>query len=178
MVSGIKLNDFNCGLKSYRSDVVKAIEVYGEMHRYIPVIAKWVGFTKIGEKVVEHRARKYGTTKFGLERFINGFLDLMTIAFTSKFGKKPMHFFGPLGALFFFMGFVFVLWMGGEAIYTKMVLEQEIKREIVEQPLFYVALVAAIIGMQLFLAGFIGELISRNSTTRNQYALKEKMNLE
>ncbi|MCB0737094.1 MAG: glycosyltransferase family 2 protein [Bacteroidetes bacterium] len=178
MVSGIKLHDFNCGLKSYRSDVVKAIEVYGEMHRYIPVIAKWVGFTKIGEKVVEHRARKYGTTKFGLERFVNGFLDLMTIAFTSKFGKKPMHFFGPLGALFFLMGFVFVLWMGGEAIYTKMFLGNDVKREIVEQPLFYVALVAAIIGMQLFLAGFIGELISRSSTTRNQYALKEKVNLD
>lgn len=173
MVSGIKLHDFNCGLKSYRKDVVKAIEVYGEMHRYIPVIANWAGFRKIGEKVVEHRARKYGTTKFGLERFINGFLDLMTIAFTSRFGKKPMHFFGPIGALSFLIGFIMVAWMVGEKFYYAQIAQETVKRQIVEQPLFFVSLALAIIGAQLFLAGFIGELVSRSSHTRNQYPKKD-----
>lgn len=173
MVSGIKLNDFNCGLKSYKLDVVKSIEVYGEMHRYIPVIAKWAGFKKIGEKVVQHRARKYGTTKFGLERFVNGFLDLMSITFVSKFGKKPMHFFGLLGTLFFLVGTIIIIAIGIEKVYYSWILEETLSRQVTDKPMFYVALTMAIIGAQMFLGGFIGELMSRNSPIRNYYHKKE-----
>lgn len=173
-MSGIKLNDFNCGLKSYKLEVVKAIEVYNEMHRYIPVLAKWNGYRKIGEKVVEHRARKYGTTKFGLERFINGFLDLLTIFFVSKFGKKPMHFFGVLGTLSFLFGFGVTAFLVFQKIYYA-IQKWPYGRNITDQPLFYIALVAAIIGVQLFLAGFIGELISRNSSDRNQYGITKTL---
>jgi glycosyltransferase involved in cell wall biosynthesis len=169
-MSGIQLNDFNCGLKSYKVDVVKAIEVYNEMHRYIPVLAKWNGFTKIAEKEVEHRARKYGTTKFGFDRFINGFLDLLTIFFVSKFGKKPMHFFGVLGTLFFLFGFFGAAYIGAQKLWF-MSHNWTLNRGITEQPMFYIALVSIIIGMQLFLAGFIGELISRNSSDRNHYGI-------
>jgi glycosyltransferase involved in cell wall biosynthesis len=177
-VSGIKLNDFNCGLKSYKRDVVKSIEVYGEMHRYIPVIAKWAGFKKIGEKVVEHRPRKYGTTKFGLERFVNGFLDLMSITFVSRFGKKPMHFFGLLGTLFFFIGSIIAFWLIGEKLYYSWILEESVGREVTAKPLFYIALTTAIIGAQMFLAGFIAELMSRNSPVRNYYHKKETLRVD
>ncbi|MBI1185336.1 glycosyltransferase [bacterium] len=172
-VSGIQLNDFNCGLKAYKRDVIKSIEVYGEMHRYIPVIAKWAGFKRIGEKVVQHRARKYGTTKFGLERFINGFLDLMSITFVSRFGKKPMHFFGLLGTIFFFIGSVITIALIGEKIYFAWIIKEHMARDVTEKPLFFVALTTAIIGAQMFLAGFIGELMSRNSPIRNYYHKKE-----
>jgi glycosyltransferase involved in cell wall biosynthesis len=176
-MSGIhNLHDFNCGLKSYRSDVVKHIEVYNEMHRYIPVIAKWAGYTKITEKEVVHRERKYGTTKFGIERFINGFLDLLTIFFVSKFGKKPMHFFGVLGTLAFFTGFFITIYLIGEKIYNAG--HEIIQRNITDQPLFYLALVMTIIGVQLFLAGFLGEMISRNSSDRNEYGIKQKIGFE
>ena len=177
-VSGIKLNDFNCGLKAYKKDVIKSIEVYGEMHRYIPVIAKWAGFKKIGEKVVQHRARKYGTTKFGLERFVNGFLDLMSITFVSRFGKKPMHFFGLLGSLFFFVGILMSWYLIGEKIYYAWIIKEAMSREITEQPMFFVALTTAIIGVQLFLAGFIAELMSRNSPLRNYYHKKETLRVD
>lgn len=177
-VSGIKLNDFNCGLKAYRIDVVKSIEVYGEMHRYIPVIAKWAGFKKIGEKVVQHRARKYGTTKFGLERFVNGFLDLMSITFVSRFGKKPMHFFGLFGTLFFFAGALIAIAIGAEKIYYSWILNQDMAREVTEKPMFFVALAMAIIGAQMFLAGFIGELMSRNSPIRNYYHKKDSLRVD
>lgn len=175
-MSGINnLHDFNCGLKSYHGDVVKNIEVYNEMHRYIPVIAKWAGYSKITEKVVQHRERKYGTTKFGLERFINGFLDLLTIFFVSKFGKKPMHFFGVLGTLSFFTGFVITCVLLGEKIYNAArVIPQ---RGVTEQPLFYLSLVLLIVGVQLFLAGFIGEMISRNASERNVYGIKQKVGI-
>ena len=176
-MSGIQLNDFNCGLKAYKSDVVKAIEVYNEMHRYIPVLAKWNGFVKIAEKEVEHRARKYGTTKFGFERFINGFLDLLTIFFVSKFGKKPMHFFGVLGTLFFMFGFFSTAYIVAQKLWY---LANDVVpiRNITEQPMFYIALVTAIIGVQLFLAGFIGELISRNSSDRNQYGITKYLGFD
>lgn len=174
-MSGLKLHDFNCGLKSYHHEVVKNIEVYNEMHRYIPVIAKWGGFKKIGEKVVQHRARKYGTTKFGLERFVNGFLDLLTIFFVSKFGKKPMHFFGVLGTLAFVSGFAVTTYLIIEKIYN--VANHIEHRGVNEQPLFYIALTVAIIGVQLFLAGFIGEMISRNASERNVYGIKQKVGL-
>lgn len=164
-MSGIDLHDFNCGLKAYKSDVIKNIEVYGEMHRYIPVLAKTAGFSKIGEKVVQHRARKYGTTKFGLERFVNGFLDLLSIFFVGRFGKRPMHFFGTLGVLSFVLGFGIALYLTLDkflsADYYRMT----------ERPLFYLGLVAMIIGTQLFLAGFLGELISRSSSDRNSYRI-------
>lgn len=175
-MSGINnLHDFNCGLKSYDSDVVKNIEVYNEMHRYIPVIAKWAGYKKITEKAVQHRERKYGTTKFGLERFINGFLDLLTIFFVSRFGKKPMHFFGVLGFLNFFTGFIITCVLVGEKIYNaNRMIEQ---RSVADQPLFYIALVLSIIGVQLFLAGFIGEMISRNASERNVYGIKQKLGI-
>jgi len=166
--SGIKLHDFNCGLKAYKSKTVKSIEVYGEMHRYIPVIAKWNGFKKIGEKVVEHRARKFGITKFGWERFINGFLDLATINFVSKFGKRPMHFFGLYGTLCFMAGFA----MSAYLLVAKVVVKEF---ALTNKPSFYIALVVMIIGMQLFLAGFIAELISRNSASRNEYLIAEKI---
>ncbi len=168
--SGIKLHDFNCGLKAYKNKVVKSIEVYGEMHRYIPVIAKWNGFKKIGEKVVEHRARKFGVTKFGWERFVNGFLDLATINFVSKFGKRPMHFFGLYGSLSFLIGFIMSLYL----IIAKLSVTDF---SLTNRPSFYIALTVMIIGMQLFLAGFIAELISRNSASRNEYLVAEKVGL-
>jgi glycosyltransferase involved in cell wall biosynthesis len=173
-ISGIQLHDFNCGLKAYKSDVVKNIEVYNEMHRYIPVIAKWAGFQKIGEKVVQHRPRKYGHTKFGFERFINGFLDLLTIFFVSKFGKRPMHFFGVLGTLMFFIGFVVTAFIIGDKLLSVYSGEQ-LPRNITDQPLFYVALATIIIGVQLFLAGFVGEMISRNATERNVYGITKRI---
>mgnify|MGYP001496467769 CR=1 FL=1 len=169
-ISKIKLHDFNCGLKSYNKKVVKSIEVYGEMHRYIPVIAKWAGFRKIGEKVVEHRKRKYGVTKFGWDRFINGFLDLMSITFVGKFSKKPMHFFGLLGTIFFLVGFLTSLIL----IVSKIINPEY---AITNRPTFYIALTAIIIGVQLFLAGFLSELISRNSVNRNSYLVEERIGL-
>ncbi len=174
-MSGINnLHDFNCGLKAYRKAVVKNIEVYGEMHRYIPVIAKWAGFTKIGEQVVEHRARKYGTTKFGMSRFINGFLDLLSIFFVGKFGKRPMHFFGAMGSLSFFAGTVCALWIIGDKLYD---IANHIKyqREVTAQPLFYIALVAIIIGSQLFLTGFVAELVARSAPERNKYQIEDSI---
>ena len=173
-MSGIYLHDFNCGLKAYSIDVIKSIEIFGEMHRYIPVIAHREGFKKIGEKVVEHRARKYGTTKFGLERFINGPLDLMTIMFISRFGKRPMHIFGTIGASMFMIG----LALTGYLITFKFMhlYVWHTKSPLVsDQVPFYLALTAMIIGTQLFLAGFVGELITRNSATRNQYKVREKL---
>lgn len=169
-MSKIRLHDFNCGLKSYRKKVVKSIEVYGEMHRYVPVLAKWSGFRKIGEKVVEHRARKYGVTKFGWSRFVNGFLDLMTIFFVGKFGKRPMHFFGLWGSLAFFVGL---------AIFTYLTISKFFfdATGLTQRPLFFFAIFAMIIGTQLFLAGFIGELITRNSTERNYYLIEAKTGL-
>ena len=170
MISGIKLHDMNCGLKAYRKEVVKSIEIFGEMHRYIPVIAKAAGFPKIGEKVVQHQERKYGVSKFGLNRFVNGFLDLFTITFITRFGKKPMHFFGLLGTLCFILGFLITTWM----IIHKLFIEQT-ARLIADRPEFYLALVLMIIGTQLFLAGFIAELISRNSATRNNYLVEKEI---
>ncbi|HPH84073.1 MAG TPA: glycosyltransferase family 2 protein [Ferruginibacter sp.] len=167
-MSKIKLHDFNCGLKSYSRKVVKSIEVYGEMHRYVPVLAKWAGFRKIGEKVVEHRARKYGVTKFGWSRFVNGFLDLMTIFFVGKFGKRPMHFFGLWGTLSFMFGLLVFTYLS----ISKFFLD---KTGMTQRPLFFFAILAMIIGTQLFLAGFIGELISRNSVERNNYLIEEKL---
>ena len=164
--SKIKLHDFNCGLKAYKHEVVKNIEVYGEMHRYIPLIAKWAGFTKIGEKVVEHRARKYGYSKFGWERMINGLLDIMSIMFVGKFGKRPMHFFGTLGILFFIVGF------GILAYLSWLKISQDIVR-ISERPVFFFGIVTLIIGSQLFLTGFLAEMISRNSPHRNRYRITE-----
>ncbi len=170
----IKLHDFNCGLKAYKKDVVKSIEVYGEMHRYIPVLARQAGFEKIGEKIVQHRARKYGVTKFGLERFVNGFLDLMSIIFMTRFGKKPMHLFGSLGTLMFFVGFVAVVWLGAHKIYC--VINGVSARLLTDTPYFYIALVAMVLGTQLFLTGFIGELVSRSSSDRNEYLIDKKIN--
>ncbi len=172
-LSGIKLHDFNCGLKAYKRDVIKSIEVYGEMHRYIPYMAKKAGFTKIGEKVVIHQKRKYGVTKFGMERFINGPLDLLSIMFISMFGKRPMHFFGSLGLLMFLVGFLASSAMGAHKLY--MVYNNLRAPLITTNPLFYVALVAMILGTQLFLAGFLGELISRNSTDRNRYDISNEI---
>jgi glycosyltransferase involved in cell wall biosynthesis len=168
-MSGIRLHDFNCGLKAYRGDVVKAIEVYGEMHRYIPVIAKWAGFSRIGEKVVEHRARKYGYTKFGgLERFINGPLDLMSISFVGRFGKRPMHFFGTLGVVSFLIGFVILVYLSiAKTVYKEY--------GIADRPLFYFGILALIVGTQLFLTGFIAEMINRNSATRNTYLIEKEI---
>ena len=172
-MTGIQLNDFNCGLKAYQSEVVKNIEVYGEMHRYIPAIAKWAGFTRITEKAVVHQERKYGVTKFGLERFINGFLDLLSINFVGKFGKRPMHFFGTFGTLMFFVGFVMVLYVLGEKIFY---LYEGVKAPLVtDKPHFYVALTSMVIGVQLFLAGFLGELLSRNSPNRNNYKIEKEL---
>jgi hypothetical protein len=171
-ISGIKLNDFNCGLKAYKKDVVKNIEVYGEMHRYIPVIAKWAGFKKIGEQVVQHRSRKYGTTKFGLERFINGFLDLLSIFFVGKFGKKPMHFFGVLGTLAFVFGFIVALAIAVLKFWALM--NDEPKQLVSENPWFYAGLISMVIGVQLFTAGFLGELISRNNSERNKYSISKR----
>jgi glycosyltransferase involved in cell wall biosynthesis len=170
-ISDLELHDFNCGLKAYRNEVVKNIEVYGEMHRYIPVIAKWAGFPKIGEKVVVHQARKYGHTKFGMNRFVNGFLDLMSLFFMSKFGKKPMHFFGLLGVLSFFIGAVTALWILVDKLIC--VIQHQRAPLVTDNPLFYIGLVAMILGTQLFLAGFIGELVSRSNPERNNYNIKE-----
>ena len=174
-MSGINnLHDFNCGLKSYRIDVVKSIEVYGEMHRYIPVIAKWAGFSKITEKSVEHRARKYGTTKFGLERFVNGFLDLLSISFVSRFGKRPMHLFGTLGTLMFLIGFMLAAYLGVSKLWA--VYTNEYARLITNRPSFYIALTCMVLGTQLFLAGFISELVGRSSTERNHYLIESTEN--
>jgi glycosyltransferase involved in cell wall biosynthesis len=169
----IKLHDFNCGLKAYKKEVIKSIEVYGEMHRYIPVLAKQAGFYKIGEKVVQHRARKYGVTKFGLERFINGFLDLMSIVFITKFGKKPMHLFGSLGTIMFFIGFVAVVWLGAHKLYC--VFNSIPARLVTDSPYFYIALVSMILGTQLFLTGFLGELVSRSAPDRNTYLIDKEI---
>ncbi len=174
-MSGINnLHDFNCGLKAYRKEVVKNIEVYGEMHRYIPVLAKWAGFQKIEEQVVEHRARKYGTTKFGFSRFINGFLDLLSIFFVGKFGKRPMHFFGSMGVLSFLIGTIMALWIIGEKLYN-IANHVKVVREVTDQPLFYIALVAVIVGSQLFLTGFVAELVSRSSSNRNNYQIEKEV---
>ena len=174
-VTGIKLHDFNCGLKAYKLDVVKSIEVYGEMHRYIPYMAKQAGFSNIGERVVQHQARKYGVTKFGLSRFIFGYLDLMSISFISRFGKRPMHLFGTLGSLMFLLGFAAVAWLG---VYKIINLSHGILIErITQNPYFYLALTLMILGTQLFLAGFLGELISRSSAERNQYLIDKRVNL-
>lgn len=175
-VSGIKnLHDFNCGLKAYRREVVKHIEVHGDMHRYIPYLAKLAGFEKIGEKVVHHQARKYGKTKFGLDRFVNGYLDLATLWFTGKFGKKPMHFFGLVGSLLFFLGFISAAVVGGLKLYH--MYSGDSYTLVTNSPYFFLALTLMILGSQMFLAGFVGELIVRNSTLRNQYEIKEELNI-
>ncbi len=176
-VSGIhNLHDFNCGLKAYRAEVVKRIEVYGDMHRYIPYLAKNAGFDKIGEKVVHHQARKYGKSKFGLDRFVNGYLDLVTLWFTNKFGGKPMHFFGLLGSLMFFIGFISIIIVGSLKLYNMYTGAHYIL--VTDSPYFYLALTSMIIGTQLFLAGFVGELISRNSPRRNDYEINEELNID
>jgi len=177
IISGIKLHDFNCGLKAYDNKVVKNIKVYGEMHRYIPVIAKWHGFTKIGEKVVEHRKRKFGTTKFGLERFVFGFLDLLSITFVSKFKKSPMHFFGLLGTLSFMFGFVSTIWLIWKKLEAVYILKISVAREVVDQPLFFLALVAIIVGVQLFMAGFLGELLVINKAEKDEYLVIDTIGL-
>jgi glycosyltransferase involved in cell wall biosynthesis len=172
--SGIKLHDFNCGLKAYRSDVVKSIEVFGEMHRYIPMLAKEAGFQKIGEKAVEHRSRKYGVTKYGLDRFIKGYLDLLTIGFITRFGKSPMHLFGSLGTLMFLIGFGMAGYLG---IRKLVFIHHNLRIPLVtDSPYFFIALTVMIIGSILFLTGFLGELISRNSSERNRYLIKDKVN--
>ncbi len=172
-MSGIQLHDFNCGLKAYRKDVVKSIEVYSEMHRYIPLIAKWAGFNKIGEKVVVHQKRKYGVTKFGLNRFVNGYLDLLTITFTTRFGKKPMHAFGVWGSIAFLVGLVCAVWL----IVAKLVHQSHGVpfRQVTDQPLFFLALLAMVLGFMLFLAGFLGEMIARNDPDRNKYQIAKKI---
>jgi glycosyltransferase involved in cell wall biosynthesis len=170
----IKLHDMNCGLKAYKKRVIKSIEVYGDMHRFIPVLAKWAGFKKIGEKVVKHQERKYGVTKFGLERFIRGPLDLVSVMFISKFGKRPMHLFGVLGTIMFIVGFFAALWVGFMKIYA---LKHGVRLALVtDNPYFYIALTSMIIGTQLFLAGFIADMVSRNSPDRNNYQIAEKTN--
>jgi hypothetical protein len=168
--TGIKLHDFNCGLKAYKNKLVKSIEVYGEMHRYIPVLAKWAGFNKIGEKVVEHRARKYGVTKFGWSRFVNGFLDLFSIMFMGKFGKKPMHIFGLWGSIAFFIGTCIWIYLFAQKIFFS-------KFNMTDRPLFYIGIISIVIGTQLFLAGFLGELIARNSSDRNHYLIDQKIGI-
>lgn len=175
VISGIKLHDFNCGLKAYSLKVVKSIHIYGEMHRYIPLIAKWNGFVKIGEKEVAHRPRKYGVTKFGLERFLNGFLDLISVSFVNRYKKKPMHFFGTLGTLSFLSGLIITIWVIFEKIYG---LYKGIKvREITNQPLFFLALVALLIGVQLFLTGFLAEMMTSNNSRRADYNIEKELNL-
>jgi hypothetical protein len=170
-MSGVYLHDFNCGLKAYKNEVIKTITLYGEMHRYIPVMAKWNGFDKIGEKIVQHQARKYGTTKFGIERFLYGFLDLLSITFVQKFGKRPMHLFGGFGILSFFIGTIITLYLIGEKVYA---ITKHLKfRNVTDNPLFFLALVAIIIGVQLFVAGFIGELMTRNSEKVTDYQIRE-----
>lgn len=174
-MSGIHLHDFNCGLKAYRNKVIKSVEVYGEMHRYIPVMAKRAGFRKIGEKVVQHQARKYGVTKFGLERFVNGFLDLLSISFVTRFARRPMHFFGSLGSLSFLIGGIISVWILAVKFFR---LGGPNMREVVDQPLFYLALLAMIIGTQLFLTGFLAELVSRSAPDRNTYLVDEESGFE
>jgi hypothetical protein len=177
-MSGIKnLHDFNCGLKAYKKEVVKSIEIYGEMHRYIPVLAKWAGFTKIEEQVVQHQARKYGVTKFGFERFINGFLDLLSIFFVGKFKNAPMHFFGTLGTLMFMFGLLSVGYIFGEKFYLLYIVSKEATL-VTDSPFFYLALVMMILGVQLFLAGFLGELISRSSSSRNVYHVSDSCGVD
>lgn len=172
-ISKIRLHDFNCGLKAYKKQVVKNIEVYGEMHRYIPLIAKWAGFNKIGEKVVQHQARKYGTTKFGLERFVNGFLDLLSITFVGKFGKRPMHLFGVLGSIMFVIGFIAAFYLGADKLIQ---MSRGIKARLVaDNPVFYIALTCMIIGSQLFLSGFVAELVARNAPNKNKYEIEETL---
>lgn len=172
-MSGIHLHDFNCGLKAYRAEVVKNIEVYGEMHRYIPIIAKWAGFKRIGEQVVVHQARKYGTTKFGMSRFIKGFLDLLSIFFVGKFSKRPMHFFGTLGVLAFFFGFVVAIWLIAEKLVA--IANDSPYRNVTDQPLFFLALIAIVVGVQLFMTGFLAEMFSRTSADRNNYQVAERI---
>ncbi|REG90507.1 glycosyltransferase family 2 protein [Algoriphagus antarcticus] len=175
-ISGIKLHDFNCGLKAYRLKVVKNIQIYGEMHRYIPLLAKWNGFGKIGEKVVQHQARKYGYSKFGIERFLNGFLDLISVSFVHRYKKKPMHFFGLLGSVSFLTGFIITCWLIFQKIYS---ISKGISvREITEQPLFFLALVALIIGVQLFVTGFIAELMTSNQSKEMEYKIDEEINFD
>lgn len=174
LISGIKLHDFNCGLKAYRREVVKGIEVYGEMHRYIPLLAKWSGFRKIGEKVVQHRARQYGSTKFGLERYITGFLDLLSITFVGRFGKRPMHLFGTLGTIIFILGFFSSLYLGINKLYRLNAGLPTIL--ITDNPYFFIALTCMIIGTFLFLSGFLAELISRNAPDRNLYLIEKQIN--
>lgn len=172
-ISGIPLHDFNCGLKAYKAKVVKSMDIYGEMHRYIPVIAKWKGFKKIGEKVVAHQARKYGITKFGLERFVYGFLDLISISFVTKFGKRPMHFFGTMGTLSFFSGFFIASWLIAEKLYL---IHHGIKpRDVTSQPLFFLSLVALVIGVQMFMTGFLGELNNNYSGKKTDYLIAERV---
>lgn len=173
VVSGIKLHDFNCGLKAYRREVIKSIEVYGEMHRYIPILAKHAGFKRIGEKVVHHRERKYGVSKFGIERMVKGYLDLITVSFMSHFGRSPMYFFGSLGTIMFLLGGFTTVWVIAAKLY-KQALGLPL-RAVTDQPLFFVAILAVILGVQLFLAGFLGELINRNSSDRNNYMIKDKI---
>jgi hypothetical protein len=175
VVSGIHLHDFNCGLKAYEKRVVKSIYVYGERHRYIPLLAKWAGFKRIGEKVVQHRARKYGYTKFGLERYITGFLDLLSITFITRFTKNPMHFFGTLGILSFLTGFVITVYVIGDKLYKQF--NQLPVRDVVDQPLFFLALVALIVGMQLFLTGFLAEIMVQNNASKEDYLIADKKNL-
>ena len=172
-VSGIKLHDFNCGLKCYRKSVIKSIEVYGEMHRYIPILAKNAGFKRIGEKVVQHQARKYGVSKFGMERMVKGYLDLITVTFMSRFGRSPMYFFGGLGTLMFLLGGFTTCWVIGSKIY-KQIMDLPL-RPVTDQPLFYLAILTIVLGVQLFLAGFLGELINRNSSDRNRYLFDKKL---
>lgn len=172
-VSGIKLHDFNCGLKCYRKNVVKSVEVYGEMHRYIPILAKYAGFKRIGEKEVHHQARKYGVSKFGMERMLKGYLDLISVTFMSHFGRSPMYFFGGLGTLMFLIGGFTTCWIIGSKIY-KQIMDLPL-RGVTEQPLFYLAILAIILGVQLFLAGFLGELINRNSSDRNKYLIDKTL---
>jgi glycosyltransferase involved in cell wall biosynthesis len=174
--SGIKLHDFNCGLKAYKNEVVKSIEVFGEMHRYIPLLAREAGFRKIGEKVVEHRARKYGVTKYGFDRFLKGYLDLLTIGFITRFGKNPMHLFGSLGTLMFLIGFIMTIYLGvRKLVYVSHNLRAPL---VTNSPYFYIALTVMIIGSFLFLTGFLGELINRNSPERNTYLIRDKINME
>ncbi|MEJ2003465.1 MAG: glycosyltransferase family 2 protein [Cyclobacteriaceae bacterium] len=175
-ISGIPLHDFNCGLKAYRKDVVHNIQVYGEMHRYIPVIAKWNGYGQIGEKVVQHQARKYGTTKFGFERFVTGFLDLLSVTFVSKFRQKPMHFFGTLGTLSFLAGFFITLWVIGQKIYQ--IYMGLPARDVVDQPLFFLALVALVIGVQLFLTGFLAEMMAMRSHSNREYLISKRIGFD
>lgn len=176
-ISGIKLHDFNCGLKAYHYQVIKNISVYGEMHRYIPVLAKWAGFTKITEKVVEHRERKYGVSKFGWERFIRGFLDLLSITFIGKFAQRPMHFFGSWGIFSFLLGLGFTVKILYDKVDSVFISKVPLKREVVEQPIFYLALVALVIGVQLFLTGFIAELLARQSISKKKYLVIEKIGI-